>query len=84
MRTTALTVACYLSAIGTLGATLLVAQTLGPKYPPKSRVQIPGVQHEMAELVPVATFAVEGRPDWMAVAPGAVWVTSSKVNHVFV
>jgi virginiamycin B lyase len=36
----------------------------------------------MAELVPDATFAVEGRPDWMAVTSDAVWVTSSDVNHV--
>jgi virginiamycin B lyase len=36
----------------------------------------------MTELTPTATFAVEGRPDWMAVTGDAVWVTSSNVNHV--
>ena len=45
-------------------------------------MQTPGVQREMAELVPVATFVVEGNPDWMAVTADAVWVTSSKVNQV--
>jgi virginiamycin B lyase len=45
-------------------------------------VQTPGVQHDISDLKPTATFAVEGRPDWMAVTDDAVWVTSSNVNHV--
>jgi streptogramin lyase len=53
-----------------------------PKFPPKTGVQTPGVQHDIADLVPVATFPVEGHPDWMAVAEGGVWVTSSSANHV--
>jgi hypothetical protein len=36
----------------------------------------------MAELNPIATFVVEGRPDWMAIIDDAVWVASSNVNHV--
>jgi streptogramin lyase len=36
----------------------------------------------MADLTPVATFAVKGKPDWMAVTRNAVWVSSSNVNHV--
>jgi streptogramin lyase len=36
----------------------------------------------MADLVPEATFAVEGRPDWMAVTENAVWVASLNANHV--
>jgi virginiamycin B lyase len=63
-----------------LAAALLAAQT--PRLPPKTGVQTPGVRHRMAELVPDATFAVEGRPDWMAVTSDAVWVASSDVNHV--
>lgn len=53
-----------------------------PKFPPKTGVQMPGVQHDITELKPVATFAVEGHPDWMAVSDGGVWVTSSSANHV--
>src|ERR1700761_6458457 len=48
----------------------------------QASVQASKVQHEMAELKPIATFVVEGRPDWMAVTDDAVWVTSSNVNHV--
>ena len=75
-----LKVVCFLS-FGCPAAVLLSAQATGSKYPPKG-VQIPGIQHAMSELTPVATFMVEGDPDWMAVGPGAVWVTSSSVNHV--
>jgi virginiamycin B lyase len=62
----------------------LHAQTSGQKlnFPKKTGVEIPGVQHDIAELVPVATFPVEGHPDWMAVTDGGVWVTSSSANHV--
>lgn len=49
-------------------------------FPKKTGV--PGVQHNIAELPPLATFAVEGHPDWMAVTDDAVWVTSSSANHV--
>jgi virginiamycin B lyase len=63
-------------------ATVLAAQTAGPKYPAKTGVQQPQVEHAMAELKPIATFAVEGHPDWMAVTPTGVWVASSNVNHV--
>src|SRR5882757_10178879 len=76
-----LRVACFLS-FGCPGAALLSAQALGSKHPPKGGVQIPGVQHEMSELAPVATFVVKGNPDWMAVGPDAVWVTSSRANQV--
>lgn len=81
-RAVHLSVAWSLSTRGILAGASLQAQTIGPKYPQKTAVQTPGVQHEMDELVPVATFAVEGRPDWMAVTPNAVWITSSNVNHV--
>jgi virginiamycin B lyase len=53
-----------------------------PKFPKKTGVQKPGVQHDIAELAPVATFPVAGHPDWMALSEDAVWVTSSSVNHV--
>ena len=36
----------------------------------------------MTDLHPLATFDVEGHPDWMVVTDDAVWVTSSNVNHV--
>jgi len=52
------------------------------KFPKKTGVQSAGLQHNIAELVPVATFPVQGHPDWMAVTDDAVWVTSSSANHV--
>ena len=60
----------------------LVAQLAAqePKFPKKTGV--PGVQHDITELPPVATFAVKGHPDWLAVTDGGVWVASSNVNHV--
>ena len=51
-------------------------------FPKRPACRAPGVQHDIAELVPVATFAVQGHPDWMAVTDDAVWVTSSSANHV--
>jgi streptogramin lyase len=77
-----LRVAWSFSAVASLVTALAAAQTVMPKNPPKTGVQIPGVQHEMVDIAPLATFAVEGNPDWMAVASDAVWVASSKVNHV--
>ena len=53
-----------------------------PKFPKKTGVELPGVQHNIAELAPSATFPVQGHPDWMALTEDAVWVTSSSANHV--
>src|SRR5580658_1583337 len=53
-----------------------------PHFPPKTGVTNPGVQRDIKELTPIATFSVAGHPDWMAVADGGVWVTSSSANHV--
>src|SRR5215831_1351313 len=49
---------------------------------PRPGVNTPEVRKLMSDLHPVATFAVEGHPDWMVVTDDAVWVTSSNVNHV--
>ena len=72
---------------GTAVAAILIsavaaAQPAEPKFPKKTGVQSPGVQHDIKELVPLATFPVAGHPDWMAVTDDAVWVTSSSANHV--
>lgn len=53
-----------------------------PKFPKKTGVQTAGLQHDIAELKPIATFPVDGHPDWMAAANDAVWVTSSNTNRV--
>lgn len=45
-------------------------------------VSSPGVRRSMSDVHPLATFAVEGEPDWMVVTEDAVWVASSNVNHV--
>src|ERR1700687_3705093 len=50
--------------------------------PPRPGGATPGVRRLMADVHPLATFAVEGEPDWMVVTEDAVWVTSSNVNHV--
>src|SRR4051812_5266436 len=36
----------------------------------------------MSGLHPQATFTVKGHPDWMAITPDSVWVTSSADNLV--
>jgi streptogramin lyase len=51
-------------------------------FPKKTGVTDPGVQHPMSELKPDFEFPVEGTPDWLAVTDDAVWVTSSRANHV--
>jgi streptogramin lyase len=50
--------------------------------PPRPGVSTPGVRRAMADVHILATFAVEGSPDWMVVTDDAVWVTSSSANHV--
>ena len=62
-------------------AVALYAQS-APADPPRPGVTIPGVRRSMTELHPLATFDVEGHPDWMVVTDDSVWVTSSNVNHV--
>lgn len=76
--------ACGLMAL-TMAAPALRAQMRRerPKFPPKTGVQKPDVQHDIEDLIAKATvFPVEGHPDWMAVTKGGVWVTSSSANHV--
>ena len=53
----------------------------GPAHePPKPGV--PAARRAMADLHPAATFHAQGMPDWMAVTPDSVWVTSSRANLV--
>jgi virginiamycin B lyase len=70
------------ASLGAFGILAAAAQASDPKLPRKTGVRTSGAQHEMAALVPAATFAVKGRPDWMAITEDAVWVTSSSANHV--
>ena len=51
-------------------------------FPKKTGVTDPKLQHPMSELAPEVEFPVAGSPDWMAVTDDAVWVTSSRANHV--
>ena len=71
-----------LSALGILSVGWVRAQTFERKLPPKTGVQTAGVQHDIADLAPVAIFVVKGDPDRMAITQNAVWVDSSNVNHV--
>jgi virginiamycin B lyase len=52
------------------------------REPVKTGVTTPGVQRKMTDLKPIATFHVEGMPDWMAVTADSVWVVSSRANLV--
>jgi streptogramin lyase len=49
---------------------------------PKPGVSTPGVKREMAAVKPVATFAVEGAPDWTVITDEGVWVASAPKNTV--
>jgi virginiamycin B lyase len=60
----------------------VASQTAASQDLRQTSVQASNVQHQMAELNPIAIFVVAGRPDWMAVTDDAVWVASSNVNHV--
>jgi len=68
--------------LGELISGAVLAQAGAPPDPPRPGVGTPGVRRAMADVHPLATFAVEGSPDWMVVTENAVWVTSSSVNHV--
>ena len=50
--------------------------------PPPPGVSTPGVRRDMSAIQPLATFAVEGTPDWQVVTEDAVWVTSSPKSTV--
>src|SRR5580658_6190516 len=54
----------------------------GGKGPPRTGVSTPGVRREMAALTPIATFPVEGNPDWQVTTGDAEWVTSGRKNIV--
>ena len=53
-----------------------------PHRVPKPGVATPGVSVQMSDLQPIASFPVEGSPDWSVVTKDAVWVTSGRTNHV--
>ena len=52
------------------------------KFPKKTGVQTPGVQHPMARLPKSATIVMKGEPDWLTATSDAVWVTSEKTDSV--
>jgi len=54
----------------------------GGKGPPRTGVSTPGVRREMSALTPIATFPVEGNPDWQVTSEDAEWVTSGSKNTV--
>ncbi len=73
---------CTICGLALSSVSLTAQHKSRPKFPPKTGVQTPGIQHDIAELKAGATFTVDGHPDWMAVAKNGVWVTSSSANHV--
>jgi len=58
----------------------LAAVAQAQHEPPKPG--IPSVKRPISELQPLATFHAQGNPDWMAVTPDAVWVTSSRAGLI--
>lgn len=48
----------------------------------RTGVTLPGVVRPIQQLQPQTVFHLEGVPDWSVVTGDAVWVSSSKVNHV--
>ena len=68
-----------------LAAACLFAQDPPKQRPPrapKPGVSTPGVRREMSSIKPIATFAVEGAPDWQVITDDGVWVTSAPKNTV--
>ncbi len=66
------------SLLFSLSSAASLAQS--PHEPPKPGV--PSIKRSMSELKPEATFHAQGNPDWMAVTPDAVWVTSSRAGVI--
>jgi YVTN family beta-propeller protein len=63
-----------------LAVICMSADAQGTHEPPKPG--IPAVKRAMSELHPLATFHAQGMPDWMAVTPDSVWVTSSRAGVI--
>ncbi len=76
-----LTTATGLTATMT-AARLSIGQPPGAEQEFPAKTGLPGVQRPVEALAPTEEFAVEGQPDWMAVTPDGVWVTSSSANQV--
>ena len=45
-------------------------------------VTTPGIQRPLDSIEKIATFPVEGSPDWSVVVPAGLWVSSASANHV--
>ena len=54
----------------------------GGRFPKKTGIQSPGIQHAMEELPKAATIAVKGDPDWLAATSDAIWLTSERTDSV--
>jgi len=63
------------------GSVCAFAQTQGNE-PSKPGVSRSEAKRAMSDLHPQSTFHVQGHPDWMAVAPDAMWVASSGANVI--
>lgn len=50
--------------------------------PPRPGVSTPGVKRDIAAIKPTGVFPVKGNPDWQAMTPDAVFVTSGRTNTV--
>jgi virginiamycin B lyase len=52
------------------------------RRPPPPGVSTPGVKREMSTVTPIASFPVEGSPDWQVLTDDAVWVSNAPKNTV--
>src|SRR5690242_874196 len=85
MRRTTCGLAAAVAAM--MAAALLSAQApedgpSRPARPPRPGVSTPGVKRDIAAVKPIASFPVEGNPDWQVVTDDAVWVTSGRKDIV--
>src|SRR5882762_2646327 len=55
---------------------------VAPKHPAPPGVKEPGIQRPIANLRPESVIAIEGTPDWIAVAPDSVWISNMSKNSV--
>jgi len=69
-------------AVVLLLSTAAFAQEGQPPRPPRPGVSTPGVKRDITTIKPLAVFPVPGNPDWQAMTPDAVFVTSGRKNLV--
>ena len=68
------------SLIAALGLSVIFHTSFAMEQPPPPGIK--EVQRPFADLTPVATIPLGGRPDWMVVTADALWVQNSRTHTV--